>query len=382
MDSRLAEWVGWLDTTKWSVFVLDRSRTLVWASEAFKDFLRERDDAAVGVGKHIVEAIASPLWLSTLSPDSVRALTETALPYFIPEQPEERTALVRRLVEPISSAVAALPRRDEPDVWSGRYDYIPAPGLAPLSTNYLVFRLREPSGEILGSCVVSMLALRPALLSLLARGDEGMYERMARLVTPSRHQTAILFADLQSSGDISRRMPTVHYFNVISRLTTHFDAAVAANAGIVGKHAGDGWTAFFLVGDAGSAESAAAGAVRTARAMQEAARMLMRDNPHAPQLCINAGLHWGPNLYMGQLVPGGRLDVTALGDEVNECARLQETARDGAVLASKSFMEVLTEDMCRDLDLNDDIVYQPLGAHDTASEKAVRDAGTIAVCHL
>lgn len=217
MDSRLAEWVGWLDTTKWSVFVLDRNRTVVWASEAFKDFLRERDDATVGVGKHIIEAIASPLWLSILSPDSVSMLADTALPYFLPENPEARAELGQRLVEPIRSAVAAIPRRDEPDLWSGGYEYLPGPGLAPLRTNYLVFRLREPGGEVLGSCVVSMLALRPALLSLLARGDEGMYERMASLVTPARHQTAILFADLQGSGDISRRMPTTHYFDLISR---------------------------------------------------------------------------------------------------------------------------------------------------------------------
>lgn len=117
--------------------------------------------------------------------------------------------------------------------------------------------------------------------------------------------------------------------------------------------------------------------------MQEEAQTLMRHDAHLPQLCVNAGLHWGPNLYMGQLVPGGRLDVTALGDEVNECARLQETARDGAILASKSFMEILSDDMCRDLELDGDgIVYQPLGAHDTATEKALRDAGTIAVCRL
>jgi roadblock/LC7 domain-containing protein len=31
--------------------------------------------------------------------------------------------------------------------------------------------------------------------------------------------------------------------------TTQFDAAVAANSGMVGKHAGDGWTAFYLDGD-------------------------------------------------------------------------------------------------------------------------------------
>ena len=44
---------------------------------------------------------------------------------------------------------------------------------------------------------------------------------------------------------------------------------------------------------------------------------------------------------MGQVVTGGRLEVTALGDEMNECARIQATARDGSVLATKALLEQL-----------------------------------------
>jgi len=56
---------------------------------------------------------------------------------------------------------------------------------------------------------------------------------------------------------------------------------------------------------------------------------------------INAGVHWGGALYLGQVITGGRLEVTALGDEVNECARIQQSARDGALLASKPLVERL-----------------------------------------
>ncbi|MBW3609161.1 MAG: hypothetical protein KY463_12555, partial [Actinobacteria bacterium] len=59
---------------------------------------------------------------------------------------------------------------------------------------------------------------------------------------------------------------------------------------------------------------------------------------------VNVGLHWGGALYMGQLVTGGRLEVTALGDRVNEAARIQASARDGEVLASKSLIEHLADD--------------------------------------
>jgi class 3 adenylate cyclase len=61
------------------------------------------------------------------------------------------------------------------------------------------------------------------------------------------------------------------------------------------------------------------------------------------ELVLNVGLHWGATVYMGQLVTDGRLEVTALGDEVNECARIQESARDGCVLASKALIEHLDD---------------------------------------
>jgi class 3 adenylate cyclase len=47
---------------------------------------------------------------------------------------------------------------------------------------------------------------------------------------------------------------------------------------------------------------------------------------------------------MGQVVTGGRLGVTALGDEVNECARMKQTATGGALLASKALIERLDPD--------------------------------------
>jgi class 3 adenylate cyclase len=98
---------------------------------------------------------------------------------------------------------------------------------------------------------------------------------------------------------------------------------------------------------------------------------------------INVGLHWGGSLYMGQLVTGGRLEVTALGDEVNECARIQETARDGAILVSKTMVENLSGEDAAALDFDlDGLSYSPIAAIPTASEKAVRDAGGIAVATL
>jgi len=54
------------------------------------------------------------------------------------------------------------------------------------------------------------------------------------------------------------------------------------------------------------------------------------------------GLHWGARLYVGQSQTAGRSEVTALGDEVNDAARIEACASGGRTLASKDLLESLT----------------------------------------
>jgi class 3 adenylate cyclase len=98
---------------------------------------------------------------------------------------------------------------------------------------------------------------------------------------------------------------------------------------------------------------------------------------------MNVGIHWGGTLYMGQVVTGGRLEVTALGDEVNECARIQQSARDGAVLASKALIERLVDGDARRVGINSqEVVYSTLAELPGADAKSIRDAGTLPVTEL
>ena len=86
---------------------------------------------------------------------------------------------------------------------------------------------------------------------------------------------------------------------------------------------------------------------------------------------------------MGQLVTGGRLEVTALGDAVNECARIQESARSGATLASKSLIEHLTDGDAAALEIDpDNVLYRTIEELPEATEKAKRDAGGLPVTPL
>jgi hypothetical protein len=86
---------------------------------------------------------------------------------------------------------------------------------------------------------------------------------------------------------------------------------------------------------------------------------------------------------MGQVVTGGRLEVTALGDEVNECARIQECARDGTVLASKALVERLDPAHADQIGIDPDAAsYTTIAELGSATEKALRDAGSIPVTEV
>jgi hypothetical protein len=98
---------------------------------------------------------------------------------------------------------------------------------------------------------------------------------------------------------------------------------------------------------------------------------------------MNFGLHWGGGLYVGQIVTGGRLEVTALGDEVNECARIQQSARDGAAYASKALLEQLEPIDAGAAGVDPEAVaYRTVAELPGADEKSVRDAGGLAVAEL
>jgi class 3 adenylate cyclase len=102
-----------------------------------------------------------------------------------------------------------------------------------------------------------------------------------------------------------------------------------------------------------------------------------------PALRLNVGLHFAPRLYLGQLITSGRLEVTALGDEVNECARVQESSRGGDILATKPLLEQLDPQDADALGIRPDAaVYAPLSDWPTATEKARRDAAALPVTRI
>jgi class 3 adenylate cyclase len=254
---------------------------------------------------------------------------------------------------------------------------------APVRIPITFSRLRRETGEIAGTTMLIKPGVGMAVLArMTALGDPRHFERIEQVIRPDRRPAAILFADLESSSALARRLSTAGYFRLIRRLARAADQSVIDAGGLVGSHAGDGFGAFFLAYVAGSESAAAAGCIGAARALTSAlGEVAARSELEAAEVVVRFGLHWGANLYVGQIATGGRTEVTALGDQVNETARIEACATGGRTLASKDLVERLTGDDAAALGIDPDrVTYTTLAELPTATEKARRDAPAIAVC--
>lgn len=380
-DPELTEWAALIQELRWAGLLLDRHLKLIWVSPDLKRFLdAEVTDDDLGYGLHVVEALSRDAWRRITTPDSRAGFWRDVAPFVA-------GGLDRAAKERISETVSALLGETEPLSFikpiATSFEYQePGSDLPAHRVNVLLAPLRNAAGAMTGVVGLGYMNVRPGLVSLLARGQEDMYERMARLVEPRSHQAAILFCDLHGSTQLARTLPTSEYFSLIRRLWTETDVLVAREKGIIGKHVGDGASAFFLVDQLGSASEAACAAARTARAIHEQAQGIFGDVLDRSCL-MRIGIHWGNAVYIGQLVPGGRLDVTALGDPVNECARIEESAEPHQTVASKALIEQLSADDAARLGIEPGkIRYRLLADNPNVRGKAALFAGSIPVAVL
>ncbi len=116
---------------------------------------------------------------------------------------------------------------------------------------------------------------------------------------------------------------------------------------------------------------------------RDAAAAAERSQLAPSDVVLRFGLHWGSGTYIGRLLTSGRTEVGALGDEVNEAARIEACAKGGRSLASKDLIERLDQDDARALELEPDrITYTALHDLPGVSEKARRDAPAISVADI
>ncbi len=317
---------------------------------------------------------------------------ESARAWFLHNVP-----IIRHFVDPddtdfdevfASAAPAAAriqPAESAPRAWYDRMSFPPGDErfrrfiLGDL--HQVQLRINDDQGRFIGVVFAYRGVVPDSLLHRLGRGDPRLFERMARVSEPARRPAAILFADLEASGALSRQLSSRGYFTLIRNLTDLIDTSVLQHDGITGKHAGDGGSALFLAADFDGSESRAArAAIETARAIRGDAERL---GPDSLDVRVNVGVHWGATLTVGQVATTGRLEVTALGDQMNECARIEAAASRGTILASKELIERLDPEDALEVHIDPDAVaYTALGDLAGVSDKALRDAGSIPVAAI
>jgi class 3 adenylate cyclase len=249
----------------------------------------------------------------------------------------------------------------------------------------VLLRFRDATGRLAGTALLAKPDIGMFTMALLTiEGDRSHLERMQLVSRAARRPAAILFADLESSTPLAKRLPTAGYFTLSRRLLRAADRCVVEAGGLVGRHVGDGVAAFFLAEIAGSESAAARACITAARRLVDAvATVAERQGLDPADVVLRFGLHWGATPYIGNITTAGRSEVTAMGDEVNETARIEACAQGGRMLASKSLVERLEPGDAAALGIDaEHVAYTLLADLDGADVKALRDAATIAVCDL
>jgi class 3 adenylate cyclase len=385
----LAAWALALNDAGYWAEVLDAEWRYVFVTDEL--LLSYRDmgaPTAPPIGSHYFSPEARQFIAETLggawgSPEGGRAWFLDAGRYVLAGTPGGREEL-RRVVDPaVADLVDQLQPQDLPPVWINRTGFMTAG--AEVTGSALWIRIDSAHGERVGACIMPKPA---AGMSHLARAaataDLAYLERTQVVERPDRRPAAILMADLEASSPLARHLSTAQYFAFGRRRVRAADRCIIDAGGIVGPHAGDGVLAFFLADTTGSESAAAKACITAAHTLRDTLPdIAARSELSVSELSLRFGLHWGATLYMGRFLTGGRSEVTALGDEVNEAARIEACATGGRTLASKSLIERLNREDANALGLDTDHTsYTPLAHLSTATDKARRDAPSIAVCEV
>lgn len=384
-ERRLREVAQELEATGWAFEIVDAQWRLFYVSTELRELLKESEPDRIGYGLHMLETRYGPAYKMVTPAHRLRWIDRNG-PFMLHDDP----TLVERLGDVLSpehaAALANLEPRPAPSRWVSDVEFDGREFTGRL--HYLGERLADERGTTFGYIMIYGPSLPASVLGLLTRGDAQAFSRIAELAEPGRRQAAVLFADLEDSGVLSRRLPSAIYFELIRGLVTAIDDAVGARRGLIGKHTGDGVTAFFLADEHGSRSAASRAALEVAQEIAAIAERVATGG-RAGRLLeaggwrFNTGVHWGSTLYIGQIATGGRLEVAALGDEFNEALRIQQSARGGVTLASKAVIERLDPEDAAAVGAHPErMTYCTVADLPHATDKAIRDAGTIAVTEL
>ena len=385
-DPVLAEVALALRTTGHWAFVMDDRWRLVDVTDELRRSFGAGELADFAINHHLFgpEAMAARRThrLGTTTEELSRALFAACGPLVLADTHGGREAL-RELVDPVHHD--QIDGLEPADVAALSYIGAGSAMGGPVTIPMLALRIRDVAGRLAGTVAITKPAGGMATIAaMIAESDPRHLERMQLVARPARRPAAILFADLEGSTALAKRLSTAAYFALGRRLVRAADQCVIDAGGLVGRHVGDGVVAFFLAETTGSESAAAQACITAARSLRAVVDdVAIRSDLRPEDVVLRFGLHWGSTLYVGNITTGGRTEVTALGDEVNEAARIEACATGGRALASKHLVERLDPGAADALAIDPDrVTYTQLGQLTTATERARRDAPSIAVCEI
>lgn len=178
------------------------------------------------------------------------------------------------------------------------------------------------------------------LLHLLARRDEVIRSLLRRRLPVLTHLVALV-ADLQNSVRICAELPPEEYFELINQIWATLDPVFRKYYGAYGKHAGDGLVYYFFQQPD---SNFILNALRCSVEIRESIRRISKEwqirKGWFTELHMNIGLNEGQE-WLGTFQTSTSVELTVLGDTINQAARLSDLARFGEIWTSKGLIAKL-----------------------------------------
>lgn len=174
-----------------------------------------------------------------------------------------------------------------------------------------------------------------SILTLLARRDLVIRDLLKKR-RPHLTQLAVLSADLQGSCKICAELPPEEYFELINEIWSSMESVFRRYYATHGKHVGDGMLYYFLPQpDSNYVMNALRCGIAMRETMREIDDRWTRRKNWVNRLRLNIGIDEGQE-WFGTYQTPTHLEVTALGDTINNSARLSEFATGGSIWVTKN----------------------------------------------
>jgi len=182
------------------------------------------------------------------------------------------------------------------------------------------------------------------MLNLLARRDEVIRSLLCHRL-PVLSQLAVLVTDLQSSVKICSELPPEEYFQLINEIWAAMAPIFRKYHATIGKHAGDGMLYYFLPQpDSDHMFNALQCAHSIRQEMVRISKSWQLSKNWHNELYLNTGVHEGQE-WLGTFQSSTSVEFVALGDTINQAARISEFARYGSIWASKNLVSKLPHEL-------------------------------------